>query len=50
MEFARELGKPIIAIRSRSLSGLADNVRDMANAVVEWNAQSVVQAIRSFAS
>jgi hypothetical protein len=50
MEFSRELGKPIIAIRSRSLSSLADNVRDMANAVVEWNAQSVVQAIRSFAS
>ncbi len=50
IDFAKELDKPIIAVKSRSLIRLHDDIKTAASMTAEWNAQSVVQAVRNCVS
>lgn len=46
MDFARSIGKPILGVRPRSAKVMPTAVADIANKVVNWNADSIVAGIR----
>ena len=46
---AKEFGKPIIGINLRGASNTSTVVQNNANAMVNWNADSIVEAIRRLA-
>lgn len=48
IEAAMELGKPIIAVRPYGASRVSSIVENMADRFVNWNADSIVCAIREF--
>ena len=46
IDLAVEMGKPIIAIRKYGADQVSSYVEQMANEIVSWNADSIVNAIR----
>jgi len=49
LEFARRIGRPIIGIRPWGAERLPSAVQAAATVMVNWNGDSIVQAIRQFA-
>lgn len=46
MEFAEEIGKPILGVRPRGAQRMPIAVMEKANKVVAWNSDSIVDGIR----
>jgi len=46
IDFAKSIGKPILGVRPRSAKVMPQAVVDAADAVVNWNADSIVAGIR----
>ncbi len=44
---AKELGKPLIVIRPWGMENVPENIEDVADEVVGWNAPCIVDAIQS---
>ena len=49
MRIARNMGKPILAIIPQGAERVPTDIQAMANDIVRWNTQSVVDAIRRLA-
>ncbi|OQX90068.1 MAG: hypothetical protein B6D57_05040 [Candidatus Coatesbacteria bacterium 4484_99] len=49
IDIASEMGKPIICIYPRYIKKVTDEVRDVAKDVVDWDTDSIVEAIRKYA-
>ncbi len=47
MDFAKEIGKPILGVRPRSAKVMPYAVTSIADRVVNWNADSIVAGIRA---
>lgn len=46
MEFAKDINKPVLGVRPRGAKIMPKAVSDLADLVVNWNADSIVQGIR----
>lgn len=48
IEIAQYSNKPIIAIRPRGAERMPQELSDIANVIVNWNTDSIVEAIRNY--
>lgn len=48
IEIAQYYNKPIIAIRPRGAERMPQELSDIANVIVNWNTDSIVEAIRNY--
>lgn len=46
MEFAKDIGKPILGVRPRSARVMPQAVVEAADLVVNWNTESIIEGIR----
>lgn len=48
IDIALEMGKPIIGVRLRGAQHMSSLVQDNANVIVNWNKESIINAIRDY--
>lgn len=49
LAFARRIGRPILGIRPRGAERMPSAIQDNATAIVNWNSDSIISAVRDYA-